>query len=61
MFIEYPKSLYLSGWRDLDAHVIVQDAAEEVAARDAGYRGINEPASEEPPRRRSRAPQESTE
>jgi hypothetical protein len=41
-FQEYPKGLYLRGWEDLDAFVIVQNAAEEAAARAQGYRHINE-------------------
>lgn len=42
--IEFPKGLYLHGWDDMDAYVIVKDAAEEAAARAKGYRHINEAA-----------------
>ena len=43
MFQEYPKSLYLRGWDDLSAHVIVQDGAAETEARKAGYRMLTDP------------------
>lgn len=39
---EYPKALYLKGWEDLDACVVVLDADEEAAARKDGYRMLNE-------------------
>lgn len=48
MIIEYPKSLYLHGWEDLSAEVVVRDAAEEAEARARGYRMLSDP---EPPRR----------
>lgn len=41
--IEYPKSLYLRGWDDMSAHVIVRDRAEEDAARAGGYRMLTDP------------------
>ena len=44
VIVEYPKGLYLRGWEDLDALVIVKDEGEEAAARAKGYRHINEPA-----------------
>lgn len=69
VIVEYPKGLYLRGWEDLDAFVIVKDAEEEAAARAKGYRHINEPApvdaapapvghddSPEEPKRRGRPP-----
>lgn len=43
MFIEYPKALYLHGWDDLSACFVVNDLAEEEAARLKGYRGLHEP------------------
>lgn len=39
---EYPKALYLSGWDDLGACVVVLDAEEESAARKDGYRMLTE-------------------
>jgi hypothetical protein len=42
---DFPKGLYLHGWDDMDAYVIVADAAEEAAARAKGYRHINEPVA----------------
>lgn len=71
MFHEFPKALYLRGWDDLDATVTVHDAAEEAAARGAGYRMLSDPPEEpllaaseavedladaEAPRRRGRPP-----
>jgi hypothetical protein len=43
MFHEYPKALYLRGWADLDAKVVVSDAAEEADARAQGYRMLSDP------------------
>jgi len=43
MIIEYPKSLYLRGWADLSATVVVENAAEEAEARAAGYRMLSDP------------------
>lgn len=43
MIIEYPKSLYLRGWADLSATVVVHDAAAEAEARAAGYRMLSDP------------------
>lgn len=43
MIIEYPKSLYLRGWDDLSATVVVHDAAAEAEARAAGYRMLSDP------------------
>lgn len=43
MFHEYPKALYLRGWEDLDATVVVANAAEEADARARGYRMLSEP------------------
>lgn len=40
---EYPKSLYLRGWDDLSATVVVHDAAAEAEARAAGYRMLSDP------------------
>jgi len=61
MFIEYPKSLYLKGWDDLDASVIVHDAEQEAQAREEGYRMLSEPekdpqddAPAESPKKRGR-------
>lgn len=47
MFHEFPKSLYLRGWADLSATVVVHDAAAEAEAREAGYRMLSDP--EDPP------------
>lgn len=43
MFHEFPKSLYLRGWSDLSATVVVHDAAAEAEARAAGYRMLSDP------------------
>ena len=43
MFHEFPKSLYLRGWADLSATVVVENAAEEAEARAAGYRMLSDP------------------
>lgn len=43
MFHEFPKSLYLRGWDDLSATVVVHDAAAEAEARAAGYRMLSDP------------------
>jgi hypothetical protein len=51
MFHEYPKSLYLNGWADLDAHVVVSDAAEEDDARAQGYLTLAEVGKPAAPRR----------
>lgn len=51
---EYPKSLYLKGWEDLSATVIVNSPDEEEAARKHGYRTLNEPVGEEPAPKRTR-------
>ena len=48
MIVEYPKSLYAKGWDDLDAHVIVRDAAEEAEARAKGYKRLPEFTDAEP-------------
>lgn len=52
---EYPKALYLKGWDDLDACVVVLDAEEEAAARKEGYRMLNEPVEQDTPKRRRKA------
>lgn len=56
-FIEYPKALYLAG-----AHRLVEDAAQETAARADGYddwtadhERSNAPADDEAPVRKPRA------
>lgn len=58
--IEYPKSLYLRGWDDLNATVTVLDAAQEAEARKAGYRMLSEPV-EPPAPRRGRPPKDRSE
>jgi hypothetical protein len=40
--MEYPKSLYLKGWEDLSATVIVCDEKEEAEARKQGYKMLKE-------------------
>ena len=63
-YIEYPKALYLRGWEDLGAMVMVHNAAEEADARTEGYRTLAEPvappavADDAPdaPKRRGRPP-----
>lgn len=42
MLNEYPKSVYLHGWDDLDAMLIVHDPGEEAAARLDGYKMLTE-------------------
>lgn len=56
MFIEYPKSLYLKGWDDLDACVVVKNADEEDQARKDGYRALHEPVADvqDEPKKRGR-------
>lgn len=49
MFHEYPKSLYLRGWADLSATVVVHDAAAEAEARAAGYRMLSDPPDQPEP------------
>lgn len=46
---EYPKALYLSGWDDLGACVVVLDAEEESSARKDGYRMLTEQAGRKRP------------
>lgn len=41
-FVEYPKQLYRSGWDDLSDSVVVNDAAEEEAARAEGFKMLDE-------------------
>jgi hypothetical protein len=50
--MEYPKSLYLKGWEDLSATVIVCDEKEEAEARKQGYKMLNEPEGTKPVRRK---------
>lgn len=45
---EYPKSLYLRGWDDLNATVVVNNEDEEATARAEGYRSLAEPAETDP-------------
>lgn len=40
--MEYPKSLYLHGWDDLEATVIVNSVEEEEEARKQGYKMLGE-------------------
>ena len=49
--IEYPKQLYLHGWDDLSATVIVEDAEQEDEARKQGYKML----SDEKPKKRRKA------
>ena len=51
-FIEYPKQLYRSGWEDLSDSVVVNDAAEEEAARAEGFKGLDEEGEAAPKRGR---------
>lgn len=44
--MEYPKFLARKGWEDLADSVVVHDAGEEAAARQNGYRMLNEPKEE---------------
>lgn len=55
--IEYPKQLYLYGWDDLDASVVVHDAEQEAEARKAGYKMLSESSQpfETAPRKRRKA------
>lgn len=50
-FHEFPKALYLRGWDDLDACLVVRNAAEEADARAKGYRMLSEPVAEAEPER----------
>lgn len=63
MFYEYPKSLYLEGWDNLDASVIVNDSDEEFEARKQGYKSLDEPVDEvkKPKKAKTEAVIESTE
>ena len=55
--IEYPKQLYLHGWDDLDATVVVHDAGQEAAARKDGYKMLSDSSQpfETAPRKRRKA------
>lgn len=55
--IEYPKQLYLHGWDDLSATVVVMDAEQEAEARKAGYTMLSESSQpfETAPRKRRKA------
>lgn len=55
MFYEYPKSLYLEGWDNLDASVIVNDSDEEFEARKQGYKGLDEPTEDVKKPRKAKA------
>ena len=49
---EYPKQLYRKGWDDLSDSVVVNDAAEEEAARADGFKMLSEEGEEAPKRGR---------
>ena len=55
--IEYPKQLYLRGWDDLSATIVVMDAEQEAEARKAGYTMLSESSQpfETAPRKRRKA------
>ena len=55
--IEYPKQLYLHGWDDLSATIVVMDAEQEAEARKAGYTMLSESSQpfETAPRKRRKA------
>lgn len=42
MTSSYPRSLYLHGWTDLLAEVVVNDEVEEQKRRDQGYKRLTE-------------------
>lgn len=46
--MEYPKTLFRSGWADLDDYVIVWSADEESVARSKGMAGIDEAQDQAP-------------
>ena len=52
---EYPKQLYRQGWDDLSDSVVVNDAAEEEAARADGFKMLSEEDGEEAPKRGRKA------
>lgn len=55
--IEYPKQLYLHGWDDLSATIVVMDAEQEAEARKTGYTMLSESSQpfETAPRKRRKA------
>lgn len=55
-FAEFPKALFKDGWADLDACVVVRSEAEEVLAREQGYRPLSEPVDPITPQPEKRKP-----
>ena len=49
---EYPKQLYRKGWDDLSDSVVVENEAEEDAARAEGFKMLSEEGEEAPKRGR---------
>lgn len=54
-FHEYPKQLYRKGWDDLSDSVVVENEAEEEAARAEGFKMLSEDGGEEAPKRGRKA------
>ncbi len=59
--MEYPKTLYLRGWDDLEANKLVHGEDEEREARKAGYKamaefGASDAGAAVEPKKRGRKP-----
>lgn len=58
-FEKFPLALFMHGWADLDACVVVHSDEEEAQARSQGYRPLSEPVqeiAEEPEKRKPGRP-----
>lgn len=53
-FLKFPLTLFMHGWDDLDAHVVVHSDEEEAEARAKGYRMLSDPVPENEPQKRTR-------
>ena len=53
-YVEFPKALYLRGFEDLDAWVMVHTRDEEAVKRAEGYKHLSEVGEPDAPKRRGR-------